>query len=79
MTQRVLYEGRAIGGPLDGDYINSRFAGGLVVISRAHNLSGLYRYTEESTFVYQEDNSYIQDEDKLNSTAEGVLFDIRSV
>lgn len=79
MTQRVLYSGPAQGGPLDGQEVNSRYSGGFIVVSKKHGQSGVYRYTEEKTLVYQEDNSYVNDFEKLAEAAESDTFDIRSV
>lgn len=79
MGQRALYEGQAIGGPLDGQIVNSRYPDGLIVVSRTRMLSGIYKRTEDKTYVYQEDDSYVKDVEKLEKMAEGNNYDIRSL
>lgn len=79
MTERVLFHGRAIGGPLDGQEINSRFPDGLIVVNVARKTSGIYRYADNKTFIYHEDQSYINNPTKLEQVANGADFDIRSL
>ncbi len=79
MSDRVIYEGVAIGGPLHGEFVNSRFPAGFVLVNRAENLSGVYIRTPADSFVYQHDASYVEDSEKLRQVAEGNNYDVRAM
>jgi len=79
MTERSLFQGKATGGPLDGQEIESRFPAGLIVIDRAQKLSGVYHRQHDKGFVYVEDNSWVNDRSKLDQAAASADFDIRSL
>jgi|SRR6187402_2163975 len=47
-----LYRGLAIGGPMDGREVESRFPGGVLFVSKPTNKAWLYDYYAESTRFY---------------------------
>jgi hypothetical protein len=47
MTE-YLYQGLAIGGPLDGEEIEGRYPGGILFVDKPSNKAWLYDFYEES-------------------------------
>ncbi len=81
----TLFKGTAVGGPLNGKDLNSRYPGGLIVVSTHLALSGVYKYTEavrqgaKPCFVYEESPIYATDGEALQKAAEGNEYDVRSI
>jgi len=77
--EETLYEGLAIGGPMDGREIESRFPGGVLFISKATNKCWLYDYYAESARYIARPASYdavwdqMGDEQKMKVLQETVL------
>jgi hypothetical protein len=82
-----LYTGRCVGGPLDGQVVESRFPKGFVLVSRAANMAWIYDHTEAqpkpggeifSTFQAREPSGRtLDDEGRLRAAMEHE-FDVRA-
>lgn len=79
MPARELYEGVAIGGPLHGETLTSRFPLGFVLINWNEGVSGLYMLAPGNCFVYKHDMRYMRDSAYLRSVAEGNDYDVRAM
>lgn len=82
-----LYTGRCVGGPLDGQVVESRFPKGFVLVDKNADLAWLYDYTEAqpkpggeifSTFQAREADGRTLDHEKRIAAAEHSEYDVRA-
>ena len=85
--EHTLYEGVAVGGPLDGKQVESRFPKGFIYADPVGNRVWVYDYHEGATsdtsgltglsqFVAREETEL--DRDKAIKAAEGDTYDVRA-
>lgn len=84
---RVVYEGLAVGGPLDGETVQSRYPKGFLLVDKPNNRAWVYDYDEghnksgdrladRSRFVARE--QYTLDHAKRLRAAEEFDYDVRA-
>lgn len=77
--EETLYAGLAIGGPMDGREVESRFPGGVLFVSKPTNRCWLYDFYAESGRFYVRPVGYdalwdeMSDEQKMEVLQETVL------
>lgn len=85
--EKDLYEGPAIGGPFDGQELESRFPKGVVVTNVPDARVWIYDYVdtpEGGQFECRDRDSYLKGAQKLDQTklaiaGEGNAYDVRAM
>jgi hypothetical protein len=73
-----LYEGRCVGGPLDGEVAASRFPTGFVLADKPAGMAWIYDLAADGTFAVREAGGRKLDPRRAITAAIGEEFDVIS-
>lgn len=81
---RALHEGPAVGGPLDGHPLVSRFPLGVLAVDRSSGRAWIYDYQAtgegaDARFTCRDAAGVELDDDKRFTTADGAAYDVVAV